>query len=242
MTLRTNAYILNSHIIQIGYIILLLSKLSTPWTISMPILQRGVQILSCYMSLPQPPQKRGLKTSEESTGEWTKISTWFICSVLQYRDWWSWYTHWLQYIRLAYVEEYSIHICTLRMGVLVKQFCLRVWHRQTSLRSTEWALDNRLNVSCSIRSHVNIKYIIHLSIHGLCTHALSGTNGVVQASNSPSHLRGPTTTREWSRWFVMSACWPSLTTLKGMVRWSPRQTEEERGTREFPMTHKLCAK
>ena len=33
---------------------------------------------------------------------------------------------------------------------------------------------------------------------------------------APLTLRGPTTTREWSRWFVMSACWPSLITLKGM--------------------------
>ena len=38
-----------------------------------------------------------------------------------------------------------------------------------------------------MRSHVNIKYVIHFSIHGLHAHALSGTNGVGQASNSPSH-------------------------------------------------------
>ena len=63
----------------------------------------------------------------------------------------------------------------------------------------------------------------------------------IYASTAPLTLRGPTTTREWSRWFVMSSCWPSLTTLKGMVRWSPQQTEEEidRPTWEFPVTHIL---
>ena len=43
------------------------------------------------------------------------------------------------------------------------------------------------NASCSIWSHMNIKYVIHLCIHGLRTHALSGANGVGQAANSPSH-------------------------------------------------------
>ena len=65
--------------------------------------------------------------------------------------------------------------------------CLGAWHRQTSFRSTDWAVDNGLNASCPMRSHANIKYVIPFSIHGLHAHALSGTNGVGQASNSPSH-------------------------------------------------------
>jgi len=45
---------------------------------------------------------------------------------------------------------------------------------------------------------------------------------------APLTLRGPTTTRELPCWFVMSACWPSFTTLKGMARWSPQQIDPGR--------------
>ena len=87
------------------------------------------------------------------------------------------------------MEEYSIHICTPRMGVLVKQAMSRGVAQTDQLPLNRLGSGQRsgLNTSCSISSHVNIKYVIHLSIHGLRTHALSDTNGVGQASNSPSH-------------------------------------------------------
>ena len=76
------------------------------------------------------------------------------------------------------------------MGVLVKQAMSRGVAQTDQLPLNRLGNGQRsgLNTSCSISSHVNIKYVIHFSIHGLHAHALSSTNGVGQASNSPSHF------------------------------------------------------
>ena len=119
------------------------------------------------------------------------------------------------------------------MSVPVKHVMSRGVAQIDQPPSTERAEDNGLKRIKLHRSHVNNTLVYPRITHGHMHFPVQMELDKLQTD--PLTLRGPTTTRELPCWFVMSACWPSLTTLKGMACRSPQQTEDERGTREIQL-------